>query len=118
KLGVRAARWTSFFATQPRDAWVRQLREAGVACEPVLAPGELLADPHLAETGLAVRRQAGGKTEVLLGSPVVVRPLRRTPIRPMAPNGVSSPPSSRLLAGLKVADFSAFVAGPLAAQVL
>jgi len=118
KLGVRAARWTSFFATRPRADWIRLLREAGVACEPVLAPGELLADPHLAETGLADRRQAGARTEVLLGSPVVVRPLRRTPIRPMATNGVSSPPSSRLLAGLKVADFSAFVAGPLAAQVL
>jgi crotonobetainyl-CoA:carnitine CoA-transferase CaiB-like acyl-CoA transferase len=36
----------------------------------------------------------------------------------MPTNGVSSPPSSRLLAGLKVADFSAFVASPLAAQVL
>jgi crotonobetainyl-CoA:carnitine CoA-transferase CaiB-like acyl-CoA transferase len=118
KLGVRAARWTSFFAAQPRDVWVRQLREAGVACEPVLAPGELLADPHLAETGLAVRRQAGGQSEVLLGSPIEVRPLRRTTIRPFVPNGLSSPPRSSLLAGLKVADFSAFVAGPLAAQVL
>jgi crotonobetainyl-CoA:carnitine CoA-transferase CaiB-like acyl-CoA transferase len=118
KLGVRAARWTSFFATRPRADWIRLLREAGVACEPVLAPGELLADPHLAETGLAVRRQVGAQTEVLLGSPVAVRPLRPTPIRPMATNGVSSPPPSRLLAGLKVADFSAFVAGPLAAQVL
>jgi crotonobetainyl-CoA:carnitine CoA-transferase CaiB-like acyl-CoA transferase len=89
-----------------------------VACEPVLAPGELLADPHLAETGLAVRRQAGAQTEVLLGPPIVVRPLRRTPIRPFTTNGVPSPPPSRLLAGLKVTDFSAFVAGPLAAQVL
>jgi len=118
KLGVRAARWRSFFATRPRADWIRLLRSAGVACEPVLAPGELLADPHLADAGLAVRRQAGARTEVLLGSPVVVRHLRRTTIRPMATNGVSSPPSSRLLAGLKVADFSAFVAGPLAAQVL
>jgi crotonobetainyl-CoA:carnitine CoA-transferase CaiB-like acyl-CoA transferase len=118
KLGVRAARWTSFFATRPRADWIRLLRAAGVACEPVLAPGELLADPHLAETGLAVRHRAGARTEVLLGSPVVVRPLRRTPIRPISTNGVSSPPPSRLLAGLKVADFSAFVAGPLAAQVL
>lgn len=56
KLRIRAARWTSFFATQPRDFWVRRLREAGVACEPVLAPGELRADPHLTETGLADRR--------------------------------------------------------------
>lgn len=92
KLGVRAARWTSFFATRPRADWIRLLRAAGVACEPVLAPGELLADPHLAETGLAVRRQAGARTEVLLGSPVVVRPLGRTPIRPISTNGVSSPP--------------------------
>jgi hypothetical protein len=38
KLGVRAARWTSFFATRTRADWIRLLQAAGVACEPVLAP--------------------------------------------------------------------------------
>src|SRR6266702_4636092 len=56
KLGERAARWVSFFATRPRDGWIPLLRAAGIACEPVLGPGGALADPHLAEIGLAVRR--------------------------------------------------------------
>ena len=53
RLGERAARWVSFFAKQPRDVWIERLRDAGVACEPVLGPGEALSDPHLAEIGLA-----------------------------------------------------------------
>jgi crotonobetainyl-CoA:carnitine CoA-transferase CaiB-like acyl-CoA transferase len=123
QLGARAARWTSFFAARPLGDWIRLLREAGVACEPVLGPGELLADPHLAETGLAVRRQAGRHREVLLGSPVTVRPLggrplRRSPVPSPAPNEPSSPPRPSSPGRLKVVDFSAFVAGPLAAQVL
>jgi crotonobetainyl-CoA:carnitine CoA-transferase CaiB-like acyl-CoA transferase len=121
KLGERAARWVSFFAARPRDAWIRGLREAGVACEPVLGPGELLADPHLAETGLAVRRPDGGRQ---VGPPIEVRPLRsrtsrRRQLRSSGPNedgGVPRGPA--LLAGLRVVDFSAFVAGPLAAQIL
>ena len=51
KLGERAARWVSFFATQPRDVWIQRLRAAGVACEPVLGPGEVLADPHRPRRG-------------------------------------------------------------------
>ena len=140
RLGDRARRWVSFFARRPRDEWVRALREAGVACEPVLAPGEILADPHLAETGLAVTRAAGGYSDVLVGSPLFVRPLRAPgdvsdrdavpPGRPAAARpaardglgagagGVVPPKGPGLLSGLRVADFSAFVAGPLAAQVL
>ena len=93
KLGARAARWTSFFATRPRGDWIRLLRAAGVACEPVLGPGELLADPHLAETGLAVRRAGRAATARSCSArPIAVRPLRRTPVRPLAPNEPSSPP--------------------------
>ncbi len=54
-LQDRARRWHEIFPTEPRDVWIDRLRAAGVACEPVLAPGEALADPHLAEIGLAVR---------------------------------------------------------------
>jgi crotonobetainyl-CoA:carnitine CoA-transferase CaiB-like acyl-CoA transferase len=70
KLGVRAARWTSFFATRTRADWIRLLRAAGVACEPVLAPGELLADPYLAATGLAAAvkaRSCSGRPSLLSG---------------------------------------------------
>jgi crotonobetainyl-CoA:carnitine CoA-transferase CaiB-like acyl-CoA transferase len=62
RLGDRARRWVSFFAARPRDEWVKLLRDAGVACEPVLSPGEILADPHLTETGLAVTHPDGDVT--------------------------------------------------------
>ncbi|MGI8329419.1 CoA transferase [Actinomadura scrupuli] len=117
RLGERAARWRSFFATRPRDDWIRRLREAGVACEPVFGPGEVLADPHLAEIGLAVARADGSHRDVVVGSPISIRPLGRTPrdeSRPPPPDGTGA----GLLNGLRVLDFSAFVAGPLAAEIL
>ena len=108
KLQERAERWKDVFVTQPRDVWIERLRGAGVACEPVLGPGEALADPHLAETGLAV---AEGD-DVVLGSPIEVQPMADASALP------TLAPGRRLLEGLRVVDFSAFVAGPLAAEVL
>ncbi|GAB2831729.1 hypothetical protein GCM10022221_33280 [Actinocorallia aurea] len=113
RLGVRARRWVSLFARRPRAEWIAALRRAGVACEPVLAPGEVLADPHLTETGLAVTREEDGHRYVLPGSPISISPLADEPSAP--PRPAEGP---GLLSGLKVADFSAFVAGPLAAEVL
>lgn len=116
KLGERARRWVSFFAKQPRDVWIERLRAAGVACEPVFGPGEALADPHLSEIGLARRCSDGTHQDVVVGSPIMVQPGEP------APNPVASaaPPAAGggLLSGLRVLDFSAFVAGPLAAEVL
>ncbi|MDX6745118.1 CaiB/BaiF CoA-transferase family protein [Actinocorallia sp. A-T 12471] len=155
RLGVRAARWSALFARRPRPDWITALRAAGVACEPVLGPGEALHDPHLTETALALTREDNGTTYVLPGSPITVSPLTpppgdtqhgpaarstepgsptppreaghgslaaesgssEAPAGPVAPGAaVGSGPG--LLAGLRVADFSAFVAGPLAAEVL
>jgi crotonobetainyl-CoA:carnitine CoA-transferase CaiB-like acyl-CoA transferase len=120
-LQDRAVRWRSLFAKQPREHWIERLRHVGVACEPVLLPGEVLADPHLEEVGLAVHRSNEAHDEIVVGSPISVRPLGNG-----SPGGegeaLSDRPESRqapaLLAGLRVADFSAFVAGPLGAQVL
>ena len=53
RLNARAERWREVFVTRPRPEWIERLRSAGVACEPVAGPGEALADPHLAEIGLA-----------------------------------------------------------------
>ncbi|MDT3443277.1 CoA transferase [Pseudofrankia sp. BMG5.37] len=162
KLQDRAKRWRAPFALRPRDVWIERLREAGVACEPVLGPGEALRDPHLAEIGLAVARDHDGHPEVMLGSPIAVGPLPRpetpagpwTQERPVARAAAGTPPgdgsadanlnaanlnaagdtaandaddgvandaaagNAAPLRGVRVVDFSAFVAGPLAAQVL
>ncbi|MCB1014772.1 MAG: CoA transferase, partial [Acidimicrobiales bacterium] len=157
RLGDRARRWRDFFVQQPRDVWIERLRAVGVACEPVLAPGEALSEPHLAEIGLAVTREVDGHEEVVLGSPVAVNPLAdvvgATPGTAVGSRGDESGagakveslgstaagggaaldedrgPSGRAAApasgsgrgplhGVKVLDFSAFVAGPLGAQVL
>jgi crotonobetainyl-CoA:carnitine CoA-transferase CaiB-like acyl-CoA transferase len=107
-LQARAERWRAIFATRPRAEWVERIRAAGVACEEVLGPGEALREPHLAEIGLAV---ADGE-EVVAGVPIHVEPVASAADRRPAP------PGPRLLEGVKVADFSAFVAGPLAAEVL
>jgi crotonobetainyl-CoA:carnitine CoA-transferase CaiB-like acyl-CoA transferase len=115
-LGDRAARWRSVFVRQDRDRWIDQLRAVGIACEPVLGPGDALDDPHLAEAGLAITRSNGAQRDVLVATPISVLPLAEessaivTDPRPASGGG--------LLDGVRVLDFSAFVAGPLASQVL
>jgi crotonobetainyl-CoA:carnitine CoA-transferase CaiB-like acyl-CoA transferase len=118
KLGARATRWVTFFAAQPRDFWIKRLRDAGVACEPVLGPGEILADPHLAETGLAIERPDAGHREVVASSPISVLPLAAGAPTDAPAELAGYHAGLGLLDGLRVLDLSAFVAGPLAAQVL
>ena len=113
-LQERARRWRSTFAEQPRDVWIERLRAAGVACEPVLGPGEALAEPHAAETGLAV--PAGG--DVVVGCPITVTPSPAPLVGDFRRSTASITHNRGLLDGVRVLDFSAFVAGPLGAQVL
>lgn len=128
-LNARAVRWRDMFAAQPRQVWIERLRAAGVACEPVLAPGDALSDPHLAEIGLAREytppaassQGTGASRYTLVGSAIAVTPSASEPqpAKQAAPPPHSRYPSGKgLLAGLRVLDFSAFVAGPLTAQVL
>ena len=118
ELGRRAERWGSTFATRPRDEWIARLRDVGVAAEPVFGPGEALSDPHVAEVGLAAVRSELGHEDVVVASPVAVGPLVDA-VTPAGGSGeAGTVPGSDLLAGLRVLDFSAFVAGPLAAEVL
>jgi crotonobetainyl-CoA:carnitine CoA-transferase CaiB-like acyl-CoA transferase len=112
-LGRRAASWSAIFATRPRDEWIERLRAEGIAAEPVFGPGEALADPHVAEVGLALPRCERGHEDVVLATPISVRPLADEPAAAPVPPGRAG-----LLTGLRVLDFSAFVAGPLAAEVL
>jgi crotonobetainyl-CoA:carnitine CoA-transferase CaiB-like acyl-CoA transferase len=114
-LNERAVRWRTLFAARPRDEWIELLRAAGVACEPVLSPGEALSDPHLAEIGLAIPRTrgAGDPHDVVVAAPISVEPLTDATADLNGGAGPAHP-----LDGLRVVDFSAFVAGPLGAQVL
>jgi crotonobetainyl-CoA:carnitine CoA-transferase CaiB-like acyl-CoA transferase len=117
-LNARAERWKAIFAREPRGVWIERLRAAGVACEPVLGPGDVLSDVHLTESGIAETRTVGGQREVFAATPISVS----------EPAGLGAEPGRRrtpapgegdyLLGGLRVLDFSAFVAGPLAAEVL
>jgi crotonobetainyl-CoA:carnitine CoA-transferase CaiB-like acyl-CoA transferase len=119
-LNERALRWRSFFARHPRDVWIERLRDAGIPCEPVLAPGDALSDPHLAEAGLAIPRSDDGHRDVVVGTPITVASLASEGATETGHDARAVPEASGpdVLSGLRVLDFSAFVAGPLGAQVL
>jgi crotonobetainyl-CoA:carnitine CoA-transferase CaiB-like acyl-CoA transferase len=120
-LNARAERWKAFFAREPREGWIERLRAAGVACEPVLSPGDVLSDGHLASSGIAETRVVGGHREVFVATPIAVSAPASEPDGSDVPVPLvkaESPPANRLLEGLRVLDFSAFVAGPLAAEIL
>jgi crotonobetainyl-CoA:carnitine CoA-transferase CaiB-like acyl-CoA transferase len=115
-LNDRALRWKAAFATQPRHVWIERFRAVGVACEPVLGPGEVLTDPHATEAGLAISRREGGHNDVVVATPIAVLPLGSD--EPTVPPPPTVAGEGGLLQGIKVVDFSMFVAGPLAAQIL
>ena len=132
-LQARAVRWRSLFAQQPAAVWMERLRAAGVACEPVLAPGEALSDPHLTAAGIARAHNADVVVSSGISVVAAVPSARGAGEQPQS-SADSSPPRDRtnsdaphafasdrapgLLAGVRVLDFSAFVAGPLSAQIL
>lgn len=115
-LQARAVRWRGLFTQQPASVWMERLRAAGVACEPVLAPGEALSDPHLTAAGIALSRSAGAHRDLVVSSGISVAAVPQ--VAPNSPSSSSENGESGLLAGVRVLDFSAFVAGPLSAQIL
>ena len=119
-LNARAERWKATFARQPRKVWIERLRAAGVACEPVLSPGDVLSDDHVVESGNAEVRTAGTHREVFVATPISVSaPAEPGSANPSRRERAPAPrEGGHLLDGLRVLDFSAFVAGPLAAEVL
>ena len=142
-LNERAVRWRSFFAKHPRDYWIARLRPAGVACEPVLSARRRAARSARRRDGLALAAINGAcRDEIVIASPIRVSPFdddapgaghqpadgeESTSVTGHAPDGNRSPrrPRAQLTAygsparrRPRAVDFSAFVAGPLAAQVL
>jgi len=60
------------FAEEKREHWLTELRARGVPCGPVNTFGEVLADPHVEQTGLVGRIEMPLAGEV----PTVVFPVR------------------------------------------
>ena len=96
-------------------------RELGVPCEPVLAPGEALSDPHLHEIGLAVPATECGHDDRVVARADRGRPARRRR-RARRRRGDRRRPCSRRAGdcspGCACSTSPRFVAGPLGAQVL
>ena len=129
-LGERARRWRSFFARQPRDGWIERLRDAGVACEPVLGPGDAAhGRPPRSRRAWWPSAPSEDGRRLSVATPIRFARSRSAPLPlplPVASPGhgaeterrIPAAATGRLLEGVRVVDFSAFVAGPLAAQVL
>lgn len=120
ELTRRAQRWATEFGKLPRDVWIERLRALGVACEPVLDQGEALLEESLEAVGLVeVDHDGQGGWLRHVGRPVQVVPRPAdADERTRAVGDRSASPGDPPLAGVRVLDFSAFVAGPFAAQVL
>lgn len=117
----RGRRWAARFATRPRDRWLADLAGADFRCEPVLAPGEILQDAAIEAAGW-VRH---------VGTAAVAGPLVRVTATPPSPGAgdtadrpgttatAAAPgPGALPLAGLRILDLSAYLAGPIATAVL
>jgi crotonobetainyl-CoA:carnitine CoA-transferase CaiB-like acyl-CoA transferase len=120
------------FATRPRDEWLGLLKTAGCPAGPLLDRDDWLDHPQLAAIGLRV--EADGM--VLPGNPVVATVAADTPAvtaehrtsAPGAPatsrhvSGASSSGGANrghgVLAGVRVLDLGAIIAGPFGASLL
>ncbi|WP_176593603.1 CoA transferase [Sphingobium sp. EM0848] len=91
-----------------RDALLQALWAEGLPAEPVLAPGACWDDPQIIRNGVIVRHAEGVDSVGL--------PMRAT--RTAAGKPRPLPVGQRPLEGIRVVDFGAYVAGPLASQLL
>ena len=112
-IAERSARWEERFATQDRSWWLDALAGQAFCCEPILRPGEALRDPHVREIGLSVDHDDPDRGAVTVLGPVAQ-------VIPAGPGAApaAADPAGRLLEGVRVLDLSAYLAGPVAPQVL
>lgn len=93
-----------------RDALLKAIWEAGIPAEPVFEPGECWSDPQIAQGGLI---QSNDRGQRFIGMPMAVRWSGAGAGKTVDPDPARGP-----LAGVKVVDFGAFVAGPYASAIL
>ena len=120
----RGKRWAERFATRDRAFWLADLAGHNFRCEPALRAGQALRDPHLHEIGLSLPYQSPGRGSMTVLGPVVTV----TPAGPPAASGPSSVPGpdadqdagpgTAPLAGVRVLDLAAFLAGPVGPLIL
>jgi crotonobetainyl-CoA:carnitine CoA-transferase CaiB-like acyl-CoA transferase len=116
----RRAYWVDTLAKHDRSWWLREFAGHRFRCEPVWQPGEALRDEHVRQIGLSLEYEDPERGTITgLGPVATVDAVAVTGERPggVAETGGSRQPA-RLLSGVRVLDFSAYLAGPVAAQVL
>jgi crotonobetainyl-CoA:carnitine CoA-transferase CaiB-like acyl-CoA transferase len=99
------------FATRPRDEWLALLHDAGCPAGPLLDRDDWLDHPQLAAIGMRVDRDG----MVLPGNPIHLTPAAPAgagAARPLAPR------TGGPLAGVRVLDLGAIIAGPFGASLL
>lgn len=106
------ALFEQYVAKFRRDELLRRLWDQGLAAEPTLPPGAAWSEEQVARNEILETR-ANGQT-------VVGCPLRFQAARAVAAKRVAAPQTASRapLAGLRVLDFGAFVAGPFASRLL
>lgn len=110
----RGERWATMFATRDRDWWVDHLAGQKFRCEPVWRAGEALRDPHVRATGLAVEHEDRERGPVTVLGPAIHVTAAACDSQPQR-----QPPGAQpLLAGVRVLDLSAYLAGPVAPLIL
>lgn len=113
-LDERSAGWAATFATRDRAWWIQDLAGHDFRCEPVLRPGEALRDPQLRAIGLSIDHDDSEHGPMTVLGPVG----RVTPVATDAAGAADPVGSSTLLAGVRVLDLSAYLAGPVTPQIL
>ncbi len=98
-----------YVAQHKRDELAIALNKAGIVAAAVQAPGEVWDDPQVRHDRLVVAASGGGE---MIGNPIQCT----TSGESGAPE--ADPVSDLPLAGVRVLDFGAFTAGPLASMLL
>ena len=108
----------SVFATRPRDEWLAALAEAGCPAGPLLERDDWLDHPQLAAIGMV--HEADGV--VMPGNPIRLEPPLRASVSKSAAGSGHQLRSGRdgggPLAGVRVLDLGAIIAGPFGASLL